>query len=298
MQVKNTLIKLVVAAAVMLPYAVSAQTSSINAFSPYTMYGIGEIVRNLEGEGKREATTKDVNGLRLSWTDFKRIMPSVLRGTALGSFLGILPGGIIALQACGKNFYVDNRRRRPPHNVAHSLGRKRNTHLPVGHAHALQQRTRHWCSSMALQIGAFAVKKQQQSIASAAHKPAHLTGVVQCQAQTFASRIRATGGSPRRPLPQRRPAPAHGLHGLGTQQHAQAQQQSPHAMMGMVGRTLAGGNMRPCRGGKKLCFHLHFAGNVVAGGPQKSMQILCRYILRFLSFSISVVRLMPKSSAA
>ena len=43
MQVKNTLIKLVVAAAVMLPYAVSAQTSSINAFSPYTMYGIGEI---------------------------------------------------------------------------------------------------------------------------------------------------------------------------------------------------------------------------------------------------------------
>lgn len=43
MQVKNTLIKLVVAAAVLLPFAVSAQTSSINAFSPYTMYGIGEL---------------------------------------------------------------------------------------------------------------------------------------------------------------------------------------------------------------------------------------------------------------
>lgn len=57
------------------------------------MYGIGEIVRNLESEGKREPMTKDVNGLRLSWADFKRIMPSVLRGTALGSFLGILPGG-------------------------------------------------------------------------------------------------------------------------------------------------------------------------------------------------------------
>ena len=42
MQVKNTLIKLVVAAAAMFPFAVSAQTSSINAFSPYTMYGIGE----------------------------------------------------------------------------------------------------------------------------------------------------------------------------------------------------------------------------------------------------------------
>lgn len=43
MQVKNTLLKLVVAAAAMLPLAVSAQTSSINAFSPYTMYGIGEL---------------------------------------------------------------------------------------------------------------------------------------------------------------------------------------------------------------------------------------------------------------
>ena len=42
MQVKNTLIKLVVIAAVMIPYASAAQTSSINAFSPYTMYGIGE----------------------------------------------------------------------------------------------------------------------------------------------------------------------------------------------------------------------------------------------------------------
>ena len=42
MQVKNTLIKLVVAAAALFPVAAWAQTSSINAFSPYTMYGIGE----------------------------------------------------------------------------------------------------------------------------------------------------------------------------------------------------------------------------------------------------------------
>ena len=43
MPVKNTLIKLLVAAAVLVPAAVAAQTSSINAFSPYTMYGIGEL---------------------------------------------------------------------------------------------------------------------------------------------------------------------------------------------------------------------------------------------------------------
>ena len=43
MQVKNTLIKLLVAAAALFPAAVWAQTSSINAFSPYTMYGIGRV---------------------------------------------------------------------------------------------------------------------------------------------------------------------------------------------------------------------------------------------------------------
>lgn len=43
MHVKNTLIKLLVALAALLPLAAGAQTSSINAFSPYTMYGIGEL---------------------------------------------------------------------------------------------------------------------------------------------------------------------------------------------------------------------------------------------------------------
>ena len=182
--------------------------------------------------------------------------------------------------------------------MAHGPGRKRDAHLTVGHANAFEQCARHGCCTLSLQGGAFTIKQQQQGIVSAAHKPAHLTGIIQCEAQAFASRIGPFGSGPRCSLPQRRPAPAHGLYGMRKQHHPQTQQQSPHATMGLCGRALAGGNMRPCRGGKKLCFHLHFAGNVVACGPQKFMQILCRYILRFLSFSISVVRLMPKSSAA
>lgn len=43
MPVKNTLIKLLVAVAALVPVVAAAQTSSINAFSPYTMYGIGEL---------------------------------------------------------------------------------------------------------------------------------------------------------------------------------------------------------------------------------------------------------------
>jgi TctA family transporter len=57
------------------------------------MFGIGEIVRNLEHDETRNLVMKKVQGLMLSKDDFKRIVAPVLRGTGLGSVLGILPGG-------------------------------------------------------------------------------------------------------------------------------------------------------------------------------------------------------------
>ena len=57
------------------------------------MYGVGEIVNNLEKKETRDVMLKHVSGLKLSWAEFKGILPSILRGTAVGSFLGILPGG-------------------------------------------------------------------------------------------------------------------------------------------------------------------------------------------------------------
>jgi TctA family transporter len=57
------------------------------------MYGVGEIINNLEKKETREVMLKHVSGLRLSWAEFKSILPSILRGTTVGSFLGILPGG-------------------------------------------------------------------------------------------------------------------------------------------------------------------------------------------------------------
>ena len=57
------------------------------------VFGIGEILRNLEHEHTRSVMVKHVSGLMLSKDDFKRIIGPVLRGTALGSLLGILPGG-------------------------------------------------------------------------------------------------------------------------------------------------------------------------------------------------------------
>ena len=56
-------------------------------------FGFSEIVRNLEHGEKREVFTKSITGLLPNWADIKQATPATLRGTALGSFLGILPGG-------------------------------------------------------------------------------------------------------------------------------------------------------------------------------------------------------------
>ncbi|HEX6018090.1 MAG TPA: tripartite tricarboxylate transporter permease [Burkholderiaceae bacterium] len=58
------------------------------------VFGFGEIIANLGRPAEhREVFTKDVKGLWPTRADFKAAFPSVLRGTALGSILGVLPGG-------------------------------------------------------------------------------------------------------------------------------------------------------------------------------------------------------------
>jgi len=58
------------------------------------VFGFGEIIANLGRPAEhREVFTKDVKGLWPTKQDFKLAWPAVLRGTALGSILGVLPGG-------------------------------------------------------------------------------------------------------------------------------------------------------------------------------------------------------------
>jgi putative tricarboxylic transport membrane protein len=57
------------------------------------MFGLAEIIRNLEHGHSESLVTRHVKGLWLKWADLRRIVPPVLRGTALGSLLGVLPGG-------------------------------------------------------------------------------------------------------------------------------------------------------------------------------------------------------------
>ena len=58
------------------------------------VFGYGEIISNLgKHASEREVFTANVTGLLPTKQDFKNMVPAVLRGTALGSLLGILPGG-------------------------------------------------------------------------------------------------------------------------------------------------------------------------------------------------------------
>ena len=57
------------------------------------VFGFSEIIRNLEQGADREIFTKGVKGLLPNWQDIKQSAMPILRGTILGSALGILPGG-------------------------------------------------------------------------------------------------------------------------------------------------------------------------------------------------------------
>jgi TctA family transporter len=63
------------------------------------MFGLGEIIRNLEDEHNRTVLVRKVTGLMPTKEDLKRIVAPILRGTMLGSALGILPGGGAMLSA-------------------------------------------------------------------------------------------------------------------------------------------------------------------------------------------------------
>jgi TctA family transporter len=57
------------------------------------LFGFAEIITNLENVETREVLTSKVGGLWVSKEQFKQAWPAVLRGTGLGSVLGLLPGG-------------------------------------------------------------------------------------------------------------------------------------------------------------------------------------------------------------
>ncbi|TKT79062.1 tripartite tricarboxylate transporter permease [Aquamicrobium sp. LC103] len=82
------------------------------------MFGIAEILRNLENENTRSALMSRVTGLIPTREDFRRMAAPILRGTALGSALGILPGGG-AILAAFASYTVEKRVSKTPEEFGH-----------------------------------------------------------------------------------------------------------------------------------------------------------------------------------
>jgi TctA family transporter len=58
------------------------------------VFGVGEIISNLtQPQEERSVVTQKITRLWPTAEDFRRAWPAVLRGTSIGSILGVLPGG-------------------------------------------------------------------------------------------------------------------------------------------------------------------------------------------------------------
>ena len=94
------------------------------------VFGYGEIIANLSRpEEEREVLSAKVQGLLPTREDFRRMTPAILRGTALGSVLGVLPGGG-ALLAAFAAYTVEKKTRLHPGEVPFGKGNIRGVASP------------------------------------------------------------------------------------------------------------------------------------------------------------------------
>jgi putative tricarboxylic transport membrane protein len=63
------------------------------------LFGIAEIIANLESNRQRQIFTQDIKGVQITREEFNASVMPAVRGTAIGAFLGLLPGGGTLLSA-------------------------------------------------------------------------------------------------------------------------------------------------------------------------------------------------------
>jgi putative tricarboxylic transport membrane protein len=82
------------------------------------VFGVAEILRNLESDRNRSVLITKVSGLMPTRDDFRRMVGPILRGTGIGSALGILPGGG-AILASFASYTVEKRMAKDPKEFGH-----------------------------------------------------------------------------------------------------------------------------------------------------------------------------------
>src|SRR5450759_271996 len=103
------------------------------------VFGYGEIISNLgKHESEREVFTANVQGLMPTKADFKRMVPAVLRGTALGCILGILPGGGAVMAAFGA-YTIEKKTKLQPGELPFGKGNIRGVASPESANNAAAQ---------------------------------------------------------------------------------------------------------------------------------------------------------------
>ncbi|MEZ5643648.1 MAG: tripartite tricarboxylate transporter permease [Burkholderiaceae bacterium] len=94
------------------------------------LFGYGEVIQNLShSEEKRELFLNKVTGLFPTKEDFKNMLPAVFRGTALGSALGILPGGGALLSSFAA-YTIEKKTKLKPGEVPFGQGNIRGVAAP------------------------------------------------------------------------------------------------------------------------------------------------------------------------
>ena len=78
-----------------------------------TIYGIAECAINLEKKDEQAEVTRAIGRVWPTWADIRHCTPAILRGTVLGSLLGVLPGGGALLAAFGA-YTLEKKVARPP----------------------------------------------------------------------------------------------------------------------------------------------------------------------------------------
>ncbi|MGX5652786.1 tripartite tricarboxylate transporter permease [Hydrogenophaga borbori] len=94
------------------------------------IFGYGEIISNLsQDESEREVFVGKVKGIMPTAEDFKRMFPAMVRGTALGSALGILPGGGALLSSFAA-YTIEKKTKLKPGEVPFGQGNIRGVAAP------------------------------------------------------------------------------------------------------------------------------------------------------------------------
>jgi putative tricarboxylic transport membrane protein len=77
------------------------------------LFGVAEVLANLEQAGIRDVFKSEIKGLLPSWEDWKASLGAMIRGSFIGFFLGILPGGGVVMSSF-TSYAVEKRISRNP----------------------------------------------------------------------------------------------------------------------------------------------------------------------------------------